>query len=163
MASKEIIMGLCVLALGITHGIIWDIEWIVFIQWQVSGLFFCFFLLLPLHNCNCSWGFSRKATFGSKAIFVLKITGNVWVVTAIVYAEVEPTGTVHPLVQQLIPCQFHPFYHSYLSCLILIVKATWFIAGVSTHGMSGLFSFTYCLNEMRSPWLNDIAVFFIYV
>lgn len=57
MASKEIIMLLCLLALGIIHGYIWitimhvDIicEYTMTDCWYVS-----YFLLLPLHSRNCS-------------------------------------------------------------------------------------------------------------
>lgn len=55
-ASKEIIMGLCVFALGNTHGYISPA---VYMRMCLCLFFFCF-LLFPMHSCNCSRGFSRN-------------------------------------------------------------------------------------------------------
>lgn len=116
MASKDIIMGLCVLALGTTHGYIWftvmhvDIfgeQWIGFIQWQTTGMFFlfCFFI----YCSHCTTVIAHEDSVGREAserkgIFVLKITGNAWVVTSIVSTAVKPAGinlksaVTHPIV-----------------------------------------------------------------
>lgn len=118
MASKEIIMGLCLLAFGTTHGYIWftvmhvDIigdQWIgvypVTNYWYVR-LFVCLFIFYCSH---CTTVIGHEDSVGREAserkdIFVLQITGNAWVVTSTVSTEVKPVGinlksaVTHPIV-----------------------------------------------------------------
>lgn len=144
------------------------------LSYPVTNYWSVFFIFCGSH---CTTVIAHEDSEGrqlseGEAIFVIKITGNVWVVTAIVSTKLSPQAWIEGLLWLLpfVQLKRQNWFRRLLSQLFdlpglskLIVKVTWFITGENFRAW-GVWSFLIHLLFKRNanPRLNCFALFSVF-